>query len=117
MNHCMPPYSEYRLQDAANRLEGVRCCVGFGQLNDDLQVAIECLHYVKDQLRLSLEEPVVQDTNKKPHLVVIDYGFAGQFYACSKCEKGSWDAPKGNISECPYCHVLLDPDEIEYGVD
>lgn len=43
-----PQYSEYRLNDVIGRLEGFRNMVGWGQLNEDLEIAIECIRYTSD---------------------------------------------------------------------
>ena len=43
-----PQYSEYRLNDVIGRLEGFRNMVGWGQLNEDLEVAIECIRYAAE---------------------------------------------------------------------
>jgi hypothetical protein len=43
-----PQYSEYRLNDVIGRLEGFRSTVGWGQLNEDIEIAIECMRYVAD---------------------------------------------------------------------
>lgn len=43
-----PQYSEYRLNDVIGRLEGFRNMVGWGQLNEDLEIAIECIRYAAE---------------------------------------------------------------------
>lgn len=43
-----PQYSEFRLNDVIGRLEGFRNMVGWGQLNEDLEIAIECIRYAAE---------------------------------------------------------------------
>lgn len=43
-----PQYSEFRLNDVIGRLEGFRNMVGWGQLNEDLEIAIECIRYTAE---------------------------------------------------------------------
>lgn len=43
-----PQYSEFRLYDVIGRLEGFRNMVGWGQLNEDLEIAIECIRYAAE---------------------------------------------------------------------
>lgn len=114
MSNPLKQYSEHRLEDAANRLEGFRCAIGQGELNEDLQVAIDCLEYFRDAMKYNQEAPAV-DRTKKPHWIIVDHGFAGMYHKCSECGKGRWDVPKGDVLNCPHCHVALDPNEIEYG--
>jgi hypothetical protein len=44
----MPQHSEYRLNDVIGRLEDFRSMVGWGQLNEDLEIAIECIRYTAE---------------------------------------------------------------------
>ena len=46
----LPQYDRFRIYDAISRLELVRCSIGWGQLNDDLEVAIDCLQHVVSAL-------------------------------------------------------------------
>lgn len=43
-----PQYCKYTITDAICRLEGLRSTVGWGQLNEDLEVAINCMQYAAD---------------------------------------------------------------------
>ena len=45
-----PQYCKYTITDAICRLEGLRSTVGWGQLNEDLEVAIECMRYAADMI-------------------------------------------------------------------
>lgn len=47
-NVATPQYSEYRLRDVISRLEGFRNTIGWGELKDDLEVAIDCMQYAVD---------------------------------------------------------------------
>ena len=113
MNNLLPQYDEYHIQNVIDRLENLRCSIGYGQLNDDLRDAIDCLKYVEKAIKLDREASASKET-KTPHLIIFDYGFAGQYYKCSECDRGGWDVPKGTVHECPHCHVTLDPNAIEY---
>lgn len=55
-----PQYSEFTLNDIIGRLEGFRNMVGWGQLNEDLEVAIECVRYTADVIEA--ESNAVFDT-------------------------------------------------------
>lgn len=114
MNHTMPKHSEYRIEDAISRLEGFCRHIGPGQLTEDIQVAIECMEHLRDSIRLADAE-LITDMTRKHHLIIMDHGFAGMSYKCSACGVSAWGVPKGDIRECPHCHVELDPNETEYG--
>ena len=112
MDNPLQQYSEYRIQDVISRLETFRCSIGWGELNDDLSVAIECLEYLKDSMKE--EAATVCESIKPPHWIVDDHGFAGQYYRCSVCGNGTWDLFKGNPDKCEHCQSDMDMDEIEY---
>lgn len=59
-----PQYCRYTITDAICRLEGLRSTVGWGQLNEDLEVAINCMQYAADVMKA--EEDAVFET--------IDFG-------------------------------------------
>ena len=101
MDNPLQQYGEWSIQDTIGRLEGFRCLIGWGELNDDLQLAIECLKYLKESM-------------KPPHWIVTDHGFAGQYYKCSVCGNGDWDLFKGNPDKCEHCQSDMDMEEIEY---
>ena len=113
MSNLLQNHDEYHIQDIIDRLENLRCSVGYGQLNDDLRDAIDCLKYAKEALKRERELKNKKESTV-PHLIVIDHGFAGQYHRCSRCGKGGWNAIKGDLRECPYCGIALDPNKIEY---
>lgn len=50
------------------------------------------------------------------HWIIMDKGFGGQFYRCSKCG-GSWCDifyDPGMWDQCPNCGEEIDEDEVEY---
>lgn len=55
-NVGMPPYCKYTITDAIVRLENLRCSVGWGQLNEDLEAAINCMQYVADIIAAKEDE-------------------------------------------------------------
>lgn len=113
-NNLLTQYSEYRLQDTISRLEGFRCSIGWGQLNDDLQVAIDCLEYMREAIKEADKVPEIPDlTEKAPHWVIDDHGFAGKYYRCSKCGKGHWqDVHESHKNYCYHCFTNMEgPDE------
>ena len=83
MNDPLQQYDEYHIQDIIDRLENLRCSVGCGQLNDDLRAAIDCLVYVREAIKLANEQAAAKEP-RTPHIIVVDYGFAGQYHKCSE---------------------------------
>lgn len=114
-NNPMEQYSEYRLQDTINNLEYFRNSIGWGQLSDDLGVAIECLEYMRDLIkREDTEEEKKFKKTAIPHWIIKDHGFAGKQLTCSWCEKGYWNSGEDPIEHCPHCKTLIDLDLTEY---
>ena len=112
MTNPLPKHSEYKVEDALHRIDGFRRFIGWGQLNDDLQVAIDCLEYVLNAIRLEESTRVTS----KPHWIITDHGFAGVCHKCSVCETKFWDLPCGDLYECKECHTPMDADATEYSV-
>lgn len=117
-NEFLNRYSEWRIADIIGRLEGFRNTVGWGELNDDLGVAIECLEYVAESIKAKDKEEAValeEATDEPdPHWVVFDHGFAGLYCQCSKCDDGFWPTAVVYKEECPHCHSSMDLDKTEY---
>lgn len=115
MNNITNQYSEYRIRDVIDRLEGFRCSVGWGQLNEDLEVAIDCLENILESMK---EDETKLEPAKPAHWIVTDHGFAGHFYECSVCKSGYWTGSESNheyVSDhCLHCKVVMDPSEVEY---
>ena len=113
-NNFTHQYSEYRIRDVIDRLEGFRCSVGWGQLNEDLEVAIDCL----EGILKSMKEDEPYEPSKPPHWIVTDHGFAGRCYKCSVCEGQYWTSAESlheHVSDhCIRCKVVMDPNAIEY---
>lgn len=110
INNPLEQYSEYRIRNIVSRLELFRNSIGWGQLSDDLEVAIDALECLID----SMKEPVpTTQESGKPRWIVTDYGFAGRYSKCSECDEGHWDLVDYG-DECPRCHAHLDPNETEY---
>ena len=115
-NNSMEQYSEYRIHDTIGRLEAFRNQIGWGELNDDLALAIECLEYLLDSQKQA-EAQSFDDVDKltKPHWIVEDHGFAGTFFKCSKCGESYWGyAPSFDDEACTNCHTAMDPEDNEY---
>lgn len=102
-------FNEYRLQGVLDRLENFRNSIGWGQLNDDLDTAIDCIELVMAQVKETENAAavVIGDT-AKAHWIVTDHGFAGSFYKCSVCGNGYWNSDKYLVDHCPYCKVTMD---------
>lgn len=115
MTNPLPNHSEYKVEDALNRIDGFRRCIGWGQLNDDLQVAIDCMAYVRNSIRLA-EKAREVTAPSKPHWIITSHGFAGQCYKCSACGERFWDVSCDELYECKHCHAPMDADSTEYSV-
>lgn len=115
-NSSLPQYSEYRIYDVISRLESFRCSIGWGQLNEDLEVAIDCLEHIVKAMKEeeSEPEPELNETDTPAHWIVDDHGFGGAYYRCSKCGEGFWDLFKHDPDRCEHCHSIMDMDAIEY---
>lgn len=44
-------YSAWELEESIDRLENLRCGLGFGDLSDDLELAIECMECLIEAAR------------------------------------------------------------------
>ena len=117
-NEFLNRYSEWRIADTIGRLEGFRNTIGWGELNDDLSLAIECLEYVMEAIKeqdKETEETVEESIDgDKPHWVVFDHGFAGLYCQCSNCHDGFWPTAIVYKEECPHCHSTMNIDETKY---
>lgn len=117
-NEFLNRYSEWRIADTIARLESFRSTIGWGELNDDINLAIECLEYaaevIKEQDKETEETVEVATDDAKPHWVVFDHGFAGLYCQCSKCNDGFWPTAVVYKAECPHCNAAMNLDETEY---
>lgn len=117
-NEFLDRYSEYRIDDVIGRLEGFRGTIGWGELNDDLNIAIECLEYVKEAIKIQDAETASElkqtADETEPHWVVFDHGFAGLYCQCSKCDDGFWPTAVMYKEECPHCNSTMNLDATEY---
>jgi hypothetical protein len=107
-NNPLNQYSEYRIRDIVSRLECFRSSIGWGELSDDLEVAIDCLEYLIDCSKVPA--PVTEYTEQKepPHWKVMEHGFAGRSFECSVCGKIHWDLTEDTVGQCPDCHTVMD---------
>lgn len=115
-NNPVENRSEYAIWDTISRLEAFRNTLGYGDLVDDLGVAIESLEYLLDQAKKAEADAIAElERSIKPHWIVEDHGFAGTFYKCSKCGESYWGyAATFDDEICDNCHTVMDPAENEY---
>lgn len=110
-------YGEYRFRDIIARLETFRSSIGWGELNDDLGVAIECMEYLLEEAKRhdaeALEKTMVVSD---PHWIIKDHGFAGYQLKCSACKKIFWGDKLGivGLDHCPHCKITMDLDKHEF---
>ena len=69
----LPQYDRFRIYDAISRLELVRCSIGWGQLNEDLEVAVDCLQYIASTLE-EMDNMTFEDLNAEINKIVSDHG-------------------------------------------
>ena len=110
-NNPMEQYSEWRIHDTIARLETFRCSIGWGELNDDLTVAIECMEYILEQMK-EPEPETKAGENTKPHWITTDHGFAGLQVECSECGLKFWTPQGHHIDHCPHCKVIMEGDDL-----
>lgn len=109
-------FSEYRLRGVIDRLENFRCSIGWGQLNADLEAAIDCMEYLVSQVKEDeTETSIILGNSMKPHWIVTDHGFAGAYYECSVCGLGYWNSENYIIDHCPHCKVQMDVEDSAEG--